>query len=126
MNKQQIIAPLVTMGIVAVIGLFLVSRQHRREFLMHRAYSAGSEIINTTNSSFLRVIGPDLQGRLVELLGSPTVVEPVAFGDEPAPIGNGKASVRLFLKNQAGQRIAIRLRWNSDVEKFDVLGFWTP
>jgi len=55
-----------------------------------------------------------------------TTIKAVALGDEPNPIGNGRASVRLFIQNEAGRRIAIRLRWNTDADKFDVLGFWTP
>jgi len=126
MNKQQIIAPLVAMAIVAIVGLFIFTRNQSRGFLLAGASTVGSELISTTNSPHLRLIAPELHGRLVDLLGSPTTVASVVLGDEPSPIGDGRASVRLFLQNQVKVRLGIRLRWNADNRQFDVLGFWTP
>ena len=125
MNKQQIIAPLVAMGIVALVGVFLFSRNQSRGLLRARTYNVANEIISTTNSSSIHTIGPDLHATLVELLGSPTSIVKVPLGDESYPIGDGRASVRLFLKNDAGKHIGIRLLWNADINQFDVLGYWT-
>ena len=77
----------------------------------------------TTNSPQLVRIGPGLEGRLASLLNTNAGVSQVLLGDEPSPIGNGKAACRLILTNASGDCMGIRLR--ADEGKFHVLGFYS-
>ncbi|HWN94887.1 MAG TPA: hypothetical protein VNT99_07630 [Methylomirabilota bacterium] len=126
MNRTQIIILLIALAIAgAVAFLFMSGPSDPRAFLV-QTRQIGQELIATTNSQRLMVIGSGLHERLAQLLASPTLVEEVLPGDEPEPLGNGKATTRLILKNQKGERLGIRLQKREDGDKIDVLGYWTP
>lgn len=85
----------------------------------------GQELIATTNSARLVHIGSGLYGRLATFLTSPAGVADVLLGDEASPIGDGRACSRLVVSNASGVRLGIRLRQDSEPERFHILGFWT-
>ena len=103
--------------------LFVVPMGARQKAIHRASLSIGSELIRTTNSSRLGNIGPDLQAQLASLLGAPTQVSTVLFGDEPPPIGDGRARCRLVLTNAIGQGLLIRLGKEHATNHFRVLGF---
>jgi hypothetical protein len=124
MNKWQIICPLAAMAIAAVVALALIRTSINRDTMRHQVYQIGRELVAATNSSAVVRLGPGLEARMAELLGSPSGVAAVKWGDEPSPIGDGQATSRLFLTNASGTRLGIRLRRDSTGNKFHVLGFW--
>jgi len=126
MNKSQIISPLIAIGLFAVICALIVARNERQGFLQRRAAAVGHDLIMTTNSLNLVLIGPHLQERLNQFLANTGRVARIALGDEPPPIGNGEAAVRIFFDNQKAERLALRLRPDSDSAQLHVLGFWSP
>lgn len=126
MNKMQIICPLVALAVCAAVAWGLLIRNQNRSFLHLRAASIAHDLIARTNSENVMTLGPGLRDKLTQLLGSPTHVTSIQLGDEPPPIGDGRASVRLFLQNDQAQRLGIRLRPDAHSSKLHVIGFWTP
>jgi hypothetical protein len=123
MNKWQIICPVVAM-IIAVMTIGVITGgSERRSFIGMASRSIGQDLIHATNSSHLVRVGPDLQERLAGLLGLPTHISTVLFGDEPPPNGNGGACSRLVLTNTAGQGVLIRLQQADNPGMFRILGF---
>jgi hypothetical protein len=124
-NKWQIICPVVALLIVGLVfGVIAIRGQHRG-FISVASRSIGGDLITATNSSHLVRIGPDLQARLSELLSARAHVADVLMGDEPSPFGDGTACSRLFLTNDAGRGLLIRLRPAEQSGMFHVLGFRT-
>jgi hypothetical protein len=126
MNKTQLITLLVALAIAGAIVGILSSRNHRHIFLRAHFATIGQELIASTNSSHLILIGPGLKERLVQLLALPTQIDATLLGDEPSPLGDGSATSRLILRNDKGERLGIRLRQDGDSDKFHVVGFWSP
>ena len=126
MNRTQLIALLVALAIAGAVAFLSMSGPRDPRALAAQTMQIGQELIATTNSPRLVVIGAGLKVRLAQLLASPTLIEEVLPGDEPQPLGDGKATTRLILKNQNGERLGIRLRKREDGDKVDVLGYWTP
>jgi len=96
-----------------------------RYFITVRTSDIGRELIATTNSPRLAEIDPALQMSLSQLLSSPTHVADALFGDESAPVGDGRACSRLVLTNDMGEGIVLRLRQGTNVETFHVLSYRT-
>jgi hypothetical protein len=124
-NKWQIICPVVSIGIVAVVFAMISGRSHHRYFIYAHSRMVGEELAATTNSPHLVQIGPGLQKRLSDFLVLPAGLSDVLIGDEPSPIGDGSACSRVVLSNATGGRLGIRLRQDVEPERFQVLGFWT-
>jgi hypothetical protein len=111
-----------------VVGLafgIVVVKGQRRGFISVASRSIGEDLITSTNSSHVVRIGPGLQAALSELLSAPAHVADVLMGDEPSPIGDGKACSRLVLTNDIGKGLLIRLRPAEQSGMFHVLGFRT-
>ncbi|HYG35351.1 MAG TPA: hypothetical protein VEC99_11230 [Clostridia bacterium] len=100
-------------------------RNHHRYFVYAHSRMVGEELAATTNSPHLVQIGSSLQKRLSEFLLPPAKLSLVLIGDEPPPIGDGAACSRVVLSNAAGKRLGIRLRQDTEPEKFHILGFWS-
>ncbi len=113
------------MAIVAVGFAVVTGANHHRYYLYAQTRMIGQELIATTNSTRLVHLGSGLQKRLAEFLASPAGIAEAVLGDEPSPIGDGAACSRLVVSNAAGGRLGIRLRQDSEPERFHVLGFWT-
>jgi len=124
-NKWQIICPLVAIAIAVMVFAVVSGSKHHRYYVYAQTRMIGQDLIATTNSARLAQIGPNLQKRLSEFLSSPAGVAEVVLGDEPSPIGDGAACSRLIVSNATGVRLGIRLRQDSEPERFHVLGFWT-
>ena len=130
MNKQGLVWLLTVMVLVAVvIGVFTFHNlaEGKRYAITMFTYSVGRELIDTTNLSFLVAVSPELHAQLSQLLASTTHVASVRLGDEPSPVGDGRASSRLILTNELAQGLGIRLCLRSDASgqsKFEVLGYW--
>jgi hypothetical protein len=90
------------------------------------ALSIARDLISRTNSVMLEGVSPELAERLARLQGSPVKLEFFLRGDEPAPIGDGRACSRLIFANERGERLGIRLSQIAEATKYQVLGFWTP
>ena len=124
MNKWQIICPLTALVIFAAIIGISAGAKNRRHFLTAQTRMIGRDLIRTTNSTGLTQISPQLQRRLLEILGSPTEVMAVELGDGKPPIGDGSACSRLILSNASGECLGIRLGPDSLSHKYQVLGYW--
>jgi hypothetical protein len=124
-NKWQIICPLAAIALVVIVFAMVSGANHRRYDVQAQTRMIGQELIATTNSTRLVQVGSGLQKRLSEFLTSPAGVADVTLGDEPSPIGDGTACSRLIVSNATGGRLGIRLRQDSEPERFHVLGFWT-
>jgi hypothetical protein len=124
-QKLQIITPLVTMGIIALLLIVFHGRGEHRAFVLSQTYQIGQNVVSPDYPRRL-VFGPELERRLSGFLVSTGRVEAVRFGDEPAPIGDGKASSRLYLINGNHERLALRLTLETKGGGFHVLGIWTP
>ena len=128
MNKWQVLCPLAAIAIAAVVfAVFAVvsGSNHHRYYVQAQTRMMGRELIATTNSARLVQLGPGLRKRLSEFLSSPAGVAEVVLGDAPSPIGDGSACSRLVISNATGGRLGIRLRQDSEPERFHVLGVWT-
>ena len=123
MNKWQIICPLAAMAIIALLLAWGQGSAHTRYYLTTQGRQIGLDLVKTTNSPQLVRLGVGLEGRLSSLLVTNAGVDQVLLGDEPSPIGNGKASCRLILTNAAADSLGIRLR--ADSGKFHVLGYYS-
>lgn len=123
MNKWQIICPLAAMAIAVVILAWAQGNAHHRYYLTAQTKQIGLDLLKTTNSPQLVRLGVGLERRLASLLNTNAGVSQGLLGDEPSPIGNGKASCRLILTNAVGDSVGIRLR--ADAGKFHVLGYYT-
>ena len=124
-NKWQIICPVVALAIVALVFAVIGGRVRHRYYLYAQTDIIGEELCTTTNSPRLAQIGPELQKRLADFLSSPSGVAEVQLDDVSSPIGDGSACSRLILSNAVEERIGIRLRQDSEPERFHVLGYWT-
>ena len=125
MNKYQIICPVVALVLVGILFAVVSGRNHQRYFIQAQSRMIGQDLISSTNSTRLVQIGPGLQKRLAEFLGAPAGIAEVNLGDEPSPIGDGRACSRVVLSNATGERLGIRLRQDAKPERFHVQGFWT-
>lgn len=111
------------MAIAVVILSWGQGSAHNRYYLTAQGRQIGLDLVKTTNSPQLVRLGVGLEGRLSSLLITNAGVAQVLLGDEPSPIGNGKASCRLILTNAAADGLGIRLR--ADSGKFHVLGYYS-
>jgi hypothetical protein len=123
MNKQQIIAPLVVMGLIALIAALSLGRRHQREYLQMKAWGIGQDLAKETNSTAVVHLGASLSNVLAQLHGTPVTVNHVRLGDFGPT--DDPAKVCVYLTNQSGTCIGIRLRPDSQSARFHILGYWT-
>lgn len=123
MNKMQIICPLVTIAIAAVVIAVVTANNNRRAYRYYASQQIGMDLIAQTNSDLLVQLDTGFHAKLSELLRAETSVASVQLGDEPRAAGVGKAHTRLILTNTAGQALNIRLRADSTSNRFQVLSF---
>ena len=89
--------------------------------------SLAQDLEAKTNSTYLASMPGLLRQALVEFLTSPgAYLQTARPGDEPPPVGDGQATYRLYLRNSANQCLAMRLRYDRGLQKFDVIGVWHP
>ncbi len=118
-------------GVIAVIvaGAWFIARanQERRYAMFVVSMSVGPDLVHTNYSRSLTGVTPELQTDLNRLLASPTQCT-VRSGDEPPPLGDGRAYTRLVLTNEAGLSLTLRLRPeygpSHEFRKLRVLGYW--
>lgn len=128
MKKQGPILLLTALAVVVGVAVFRNLLEGRRYAVSMLTYSVARDLTNTANSSLLVSTSPDFREELSSLLASPTHIENVRLGDEPPPVGDGRASSRLMLTNELGQGLGIRLRMRPQSKtelRFEVLGYWT-
>ena len=132
MNKSPIFWLVVAIALVALAaGLSVINdgvTAHRYAIALLTS-SAGRELIATTNSTGLTKVSPALRAELADLLASTTYVANVYLGDEPPPLGDGRACSRLVLTNEHGDGLSLRLQEEprSGVHssgRFRVLSYW--
>jgi hypothetical protein len=126
-NKGPIFWVVVAVVLIAgVAGVSMISQLagSKRQILVMQTYTVGRDLIANTNSPLLVGLASDLQTRLSEVLASRTQVACVRLGDEPPPIGDGRAISRLLLTNEVGDGVWLRFRAVERLERFDVLGYW--
>ncbi len=121
MNKWQIICPLVAMALVAAVLFAISGAAHNRAFLVGQTRSLGAQLIARTNSPQL-LLQPYQRERLGQLLSHRTFVAQVKTGDQPKPLGDGRASSWMVLSNAQGAQIVLRLR-RADNGEFHLLSF---
>jgi hypothetical protein len=126
-NKIRGLWPLIALLVVVVIaGVNLIhyATTTSRYAMGLLTASIGHELIATTNSTRLVEFDPELRATLAVLLASPTRLR-VRYGDEPPPLGDGRASSRLFLTNEIGQAVILRLQADRHTSgMFRVLSYW--
>jgi hypothetical protein len=121
-SRIQIVNLVLLIVMIAAGAALWQGRQKHHRRLLNETQRIGNDLITTTNSSALDRVGWGLRVKLHEFLDPKTRVAAVLLDDEPEPIGNGTASIRLFLTNGRGENLGIRLR--EDFERFHVVGFW--
>lgn len=126
MNKWQIISPVVALLLAGMVLGVVTATGNRRAYLRANAETVGNDLITSTNSPRLIHLGSGLQTHLANLMRGKVKVAEVAMGDEPSPVGDGKADVRLLLTNDIGHRLLIRFRMADQPEMFHVLGYTEP
>ena len=128
-KKQGVVFLLFAAAFVAgLVGVFVLREmaQGKRQFITMMTFSFGKEIIETTNSSLVAAISPELHKQLSQLFASATRVAGVRLGDEPPPAGDGRACSRIILTNALAHGLGIRLGLGSIGQStFDILGYWT-
>ncbi len=125
-NGRRVILPVVVCLITASIAGIIFQRIRNQSLIEAKSLEIGYELIRETNSSLVVTVGSGLKDRLSNFLSYPAKIERVTLGDEPAPVGDGQASSQLWLINEHNERIVIRLHSDKVLEKFDILGYWTP
>jgi hypothetical protein len=127
MNKRTILKLAAAIALVAlIVGTCFVdsslkARRYARQIFIG---NIGAWLVQTTNSTDLVGLTPELQADLRVLLASPTE-RWVCLGDEPPPVGDGRASARLVLTNQMGRVLTLRLREEpAGSLKYRVLSYW--
>ncbi len=125
MNKWQVLCPLAVIAIAVIAFTMVSGSNHHRYYVRAQTRMIGRELLAATNSVRLVPTDPGFRKRLSEFLSSRAGVAEVVLGDAPSPIGDGTACSRLILSNATGGRLGIRLRQDSEPERFHVLGVWT-
>jgi len=123
MNKWQIICPVVSLALIAIVFAAITGRNHRRGFITMASRSIGDDLIRTTNSSHLVPLDRAFQAQLSELLSTRTYVARVFVGDEAPPKADSTACSRLVLRNESGRELLIRLGRAEVAGTFRVLSF---
>jgi hypothetical protein len=130
MNKWQIICPVALMALFAVtlVPRAIKSQRSRvSEGIAFTTLSVAWDLETKTNSALLVSISPALKQALDEFLTTPGAYrEALRRGDEPAPVGDGTATHRVYMGNVNDQYLALRLRYDQSLNKFHVVGFWQP
>src|SRR5215470_4139077 len=108
MNKQQILAPLILMALVASCGLLVSGRNHARAYQLAHANAIANDLTKTNNSPLLPALPQPLAEQLTQLRASDASQERVLLGDEAAPLGDCKATLRIFLPDTNGNKLALR------------------
>jgi len=126
MNKTQLVTFIVAVLLFCGGFAFYGVRQKHYSAIQAQSYAAASDLINSNHTNLFVGIGTGIKRKWDQFAKLPARIESVQIGDEPAPIGDGQANSRAFFANEAGERLAIRLRWDEQQQKFHVLGFWTP
>ena len=125
MNKWQIICPLAAMAVFATIAIPRYVRRaqmQRRDAITWRAYCGAHDLERTTNS-----MNPAIHKTLKQFLATPENYDEVVYhGDEPPPVGDGRATHRLLLRNSNGAWLGLRLQDEPTRGKFHILGSFTP
>jgi hypothetical protein len=83
----------------------------------------GGDLVRSTNSAYLISIYPELKDALNKLLAAPAGVSGVRVADEP--IGKHQFATHLFLTNEVGDGLAIRLK-RGESNKLEALAHWKP
>jgi hypothetical protein len=131
MNKWQIICPL------AAVVLFLllaaapraVSRykMHRMDSITTAVRCVGWDLEQQTNSTWLAVVTPELKKTLENFLTTPSCyIETLRFGDASASARDRAAIYDLYIKNFDDACMSLKLKYDSKLKKFHVLGFQHP
>jgi hypothetical protein len=130
MNKWQIICPVALMALFVLFSTPAAIRRHnmnRRDRIAFSTHGVARELEATTNSMLLVSLTPALKQALGQFLTTPTRYDDTfRSGDEPAPVGDGTATHRLYMRNHKDDYLTLRLKYDPKLKKFQVLGFWNP
>lgn len=127
MNKLTLSLIAVLVVGAGALGLY-ARKQHteNRATILAQSTVIAQELVSRTNSPHLLFPGSLFQHRIAEFLKSPAQVEAVRYGDEARPPGQDRASSRIYLVNEKGARLALRLKPEGDMAHFRLLGWWIP
>src|SRR5512146_3333395 len=115
MNKATLAIVLLLTAGLAVLVFALSKRGHEdRAAILRQSELIGGELVSQTNWPHLTFPGHMFQTRMAEFVAVPARVEAVRYGDEPRPAAQGRAASRIYLINQRGSRLALRLTPEDD------------
>lgn len=121
-RKWEIICPIVALLLTGIIFGTVHFRNEQRAFRLMMAQQVGEDLIASKDSKRVVRVGDGLRAKLSEYTAGHAKVADVRVGDEPSPIGDGRASNCVILSNDAGAMLSIRLM-PADNLKFHILGF---
>ena len=78
-----------------------------------------SEIISSDFSSIVH-IGEETKSAISNAKGYE-----IEWGDAPSPIGDDKADLRMIVLTDSGTRVGLRMKYDQDLKKYHILGYWT-
>ena len=84
------------------------------------------ELVSGTNWPHLSFPGHFFEQRIAAFRTAPARVEGVRYGDEPRSAVEERAASRVYLINQRGERLALRLAPDEDHAHWHILGWWVP
>jgi hypothetical protein len=125
-NSKLAIVLLLIVGTLVLGFTFWSTHKEDRAAILALSRTIGRELVSQTNSPHLLFPGNLFQRRLAELLAAPAHVEAVRYGDEPRPSAEGRACSRIYLLNERGSRLALRLKLEGDPAHYRILGWWVP
>jgi len=108
------------LGSVLAIG---IGKARHKYYIVDRTEMIGEDLASTTNSTLLVQLEPGLVDELARFSSLSNTVFEVRLGDKRGPGDEGVACSRVILSNAESGSLVIRLRQDSDAERFHVLSF---
>ncbi|TDX51513.1 hypothetical protein [Orenia marismortui] len=124
--------------ILLIINLIFVISCCSNRGLKEQAISAGNDLVNaaihneSVESELIVFVGEGIKNKFRSLSDKLKKEYEIIYkrGDAPHPTGEkfnlGVNKCILTIKNQSGELLALRLKYDNKLNKFHILGFWTP
>ena len=124
MRKWILTAVLLAVVSALITTSYIHHRNNRNGLHRSLTKQIGEDLIASKDSKLVVRVGDGLRVKLSEYTAGHAKVADVRVGDEPPPTGDGSATSRVILSNDAGGVLSIRLKPAGD-GRFHILGFVT-